>query len=313
MHPLRHLTQATLLLSFICLFSLSFVGCLHEENSKKVNLSKRGDINSQPNNRTVDTIWFGFDLRLDPREDVRIYTSFLNYLERSTGRYFKIRFTPSYEETVKALGKGDTQFAAIGTLSYVIGKQRYGIRYLVSGLNSEGVPEYRAMIVVKNGSNISTINDLKGRTFCFGSEMSTQGHLIPRKMLEDEGIMLKDLSYYVYTGSHANAVTSLLNGECDAAGIQDVIGKRLLAEGKIRVLKVSEPYPSSIIAYNRDVNPDIVNAVRSALLALEPRGRHKDILYRWDMTEMPLGFTRVNESEIEKVERLARRYGLLKR
>ncbi|GAB4542788.1 MAG: phosphate/phosphite/phosphonate ABC transporter substrate-binding protein [Thermodesulfovibrionia bacterium] len=290
------------------------LGCVQGETSKEVNINKREDVDSQSYKDGLgDTIWFGFDLRLDPREDVRIYTPFLGYLERATGRHFKIRFSPTYEETIDALGRGDTQFAAIGTVSYVIGRERYGIRYLVSGLNSDGIPRYRAMIVVRPKSGISSIRDLKGRAFCFGSDMSTQGHLIPRKMLEDEGIMLKDLSYHIYTGSHANAVTSLLNGECDAAGIQDTLARRLESEGKIRILKVSEPYPSSIIAYNKDVKPEIVKAVESALLAFEPMGRHKDTLYKWDVTEMPLGFTKVDESEMDKVERLARRYGLLKR
>jgi len=36
------------------------------------------------------------------------------------------------------------------------------------------------------------------------------------------------------------------------------------------------------------------------------------MLVDWDKTEMPMGFTKVNELELEKVKALARRYGLLK-
>jgi phosphonate transport system substrate-binding protein len=290
--------------------SLLLSGCIKHEDTKKVSLNKRGEseaIVETPD----DVLWFGFDLRLDPHEDVKIYTPFLRYLEEETGRRFRIRFTPNYEATVENLGKGVTQFAAVGTLSYVIGKERYGIRYLVSGVNYEGDPKYHAMIVTGPDSRISSIRELRGRSFCFGSRMSTQGHLIPRKMLEDFGITLGDLSYYIYTGSHVNAVTALLNGECDAAGIQDTLGKKLSLKGKIRILKISEPYPSSIIAYNKDVDEETVRAVRSALLAFEPMGKHKDLLYEWDKTEMPLGFTLIDEFEIQKVERLARRYGLI--
>lgn len=259
-----------------------------------------------------DTLWFGFDLRLGPKEDIKIYAPFLKYLEETTGRHFRIKFTEKYENTLKNLGEGTTQFAAIGTLSYAIGHDMYEIKYLLSGVNQEGDPRYHAAIITAPDSKINDIKQLKGKSFCFGSRMSTQGHLIPRKMLEDAGITLKDLSHYHYTGSHIDTVSDVLKGECDAGGIQDVLANRLAAEGKIDIIAFSEPYPSSIIAYNKDVDSDTVRAVKAALLAFEPKGRHKRMLFDWDKTEMPLGFTVLNEFEIARVTALARKYELIK-
>jgi len=243
---------------------------------------------------------------------VRIYTPFLKYLEKTTGKHFRIKFTAKYEDTVENLGKGITQFDAVGTLSYVIGREKYGIKYLVSGVNNEGDPKYRAMIITRPDSEIYDIKDLKGKSFAFGSRMSTQGHLIPRKMLEDVGITLKDLSYYIYTGSHVNVVRTVLSGEYDAGGIQDTLAKRLASEGKIRILKMSDPYPSSLIAYNSNVDRDTLKAVKATLLAFEPTGKHKNILHEWDKTGMPLGFTVVDDSEIDRVAILAKIWAFTK-
>ncbi len=169
-----------------------------------MSLNKRADEASvKIDDAQKNTLWFGFDLRLGPKEDVRIYTSFLKYLEKATGKHFRIKFTEKYEDTVKNLGKGVTHFAAVGTLNYVIGEDKYGIKYLVSGVNKEGEPKYRAMLFTMPESDIQDIKDLKGKSFAFGSRMSTQGHLIPRKMLEDAG------------------------------SIQDTLAKRLAAEGKM--------------------------------------------------------------------------------
>jgi phosphonate transport system substrate-binding protein len=143
--------------------------------------------------------------------------------------------------------------------------------------------------------------------------MSTQGHLIPRKMLEDAGLKLYDLGYYVYTGSHANTVRAVLNGEYDAGGIQDNLAKRLAKEGKIRIIKVSDPYPSSLICYNTALDRNIIKSVKYALLSFDPVKKHKNILFDWDKTEMPLGFERLDESRLEEVADLARRYGLITR
>lgn len=295
------------------LFILLFIpGCTEKETPKKVSLYNRTNEGSKGMaDSRQDILWFGFDLRLGPREDVMTYTPFLKYLEAATGRQFRIKFTERDEDTVKNLGKGVTHFAALGTLNYVVGQNRYGIKYLVSGVNSEGDPKYRSAVFTSPRSRINDIHDLKGKCFAFGSHMSTQGHLIPRSMLEAAGVRLEALSNYIYTGSHMNTVRSVLNGECDAGGIQDSLAKRLAEEGKIRILKISEPFPSSVVAYNSALDRDTVEAVRAALLAFEPKGKDKALLMDWDKTEMPLGFTEINEEELNKVGRFAREYGLL--
>jgi phosphonate transport system substrate-binding protein len=258
-----------------------------------------------------NTLWFGFDFRLGPKEEVSIYNPFLKYLERATGRRFRIKFTQKYEDTVDNLGRGLTDFAAIDPMSYVRGAKEYGIRYLVSGVNREGDPTYHSVIFTKPESTIKEIRDIAGKCFAFGSEMSTQDHLIPRKMLEDEGITIDDLGKHIFTGSHVQAVKSVLNGECDAGGIQDSLASVMAAEGKIRILKISGPYPSGVIAYHSAVDTNIVDAVRAALLAFEPRGTHREVLVDWDKTEMPLGFSKIDEIQLNKVMSLAESYGLL--
>jgi phosphonate transport system substrate-binding protein len=300
-------------LLIISLFLLLLPGCEKKEIPKKVRLYERaGNPSGQPERPQPNTLWFGFDLKLGPKEELSIYTPFLQYLERATGKRFRIKFTREYEDTVKNLGTGVTDFAVIGPLSFVTGQKKYGIRYLVSGVNSDGDPRYHSVIFTRSDSPVRNVSDLRGKCFAFGSEMSTQGHLIPRKMLEDAGITLNDLSEYIYTGSHVNAVKSVLNGECDAGGIQDTLARRLASEGKIKIIKISDSYPSSFVAYNSHVDAKIVESVRSALLALEPKGRHKDILVDWDKTEMPLGFSKVDQPEFNKVMALASRYGLEK-
>ncbi|MFN3479685.1 MAG: phosphate/phosphite/phosphonate ABC transporter substrate-binding protein, partial [Thermodesulfovibrionales bacterium] len=277
---------------------LAMFGCGDSEIPKKVNLNKRNHNNAQGNyirQLDVGSLRFGFDLRLGPKEDVRIYLPFLRYLEHNTGNRFSLRFTEKYEDTVENLGKGITHFAALGPVNCILANKRYGTGCLVMGLNSDGKPEYRAVIFTSINSPIESLKDLKGKTFAFGDRYSTQGHIIPRKMLEDKGISLEDLKGYVFTGSHANTARAVLNGEYDAGGIQDTLAMRLVSEGKIKILATSKPYPSSLICYNKNVDPVILKAVKAALLSFDPKGKHAGILVDWDKTEMPNGFTLYSE------------------
>jgi phosphonate transport system substrate-binding protein len=294
-------------------------GCVMEETPKKVSLNTRSSETMRDQTLKEreeiekNTLRFGFDLRLGPKEDIRIYTPFLNYLEETTGINFRIKFTEKYEDTIENLGNGIIHFAAIGSLSYVIGREKFKIRCIASGLNEEGNDSYHAMIFTRPGSGIQKLQDLRGKNFAFGSIMSTQGHLIPRKMLEDAGVMLHELSYYVFTGSHIETARVVINGEYDAGGIQGSLAKRLEEEGKIKIIQVSEPYPSSLICYNTALDDTLVRSVREALISFSPRGEHRDMLYNWEKTEMPLGFTDVNESGIEEVAYLARKYDLIRK
>jgi phosphonate transport system substrate-binding protein len=310
----KRLHSVSLLTAMLVVCSLVPAGCSRQETPKKVSLYKR-DSTTQLKAEQVkpNTLWFGFDLRLGPKEEVKIYTPFLRYLERATGRRFRISFTEKYEDTVDNLGKGVTHFASLGTLNYVIGASTYDIRYLVSSVNKEGDPAYQAVIFTAPDSSAESLKDLRGKCFAFGSKMSTQGHLIPRKMLEDEGVLIEDFTRVLYTGSHINAVKAVLNGECHAGGIQDTLATRLAAEGKIRIVTISPPYPSSVIAYNSAVDSRIVESVKAALLAFEPAGRDQGLLIDWDKTEMPLGFTSIDELELDRVKALAERYDILRR
>jgi phosphonate transport system substrate-binding protein len=293
-----------------CLFAVT--GCTQQETSKKVSLYKKAGRAPQTSDyRQPNTFWFGFDLRLGPKEEVRIYTPFLQYLERATGKRFRIKFSEKYEDTVDNLGKGVTHFASLGTLNYVIGANKYGIKYLVSGVNKEGDPRYQAMIITRPDSPVRDLRDLEGKCFAFGAKMSTQGHLIPRKLLNDAGITLENLGNHIYAGSHVEVAKAVINGECDAGGIQDTLANQLVAEKKVKIIQISEPYPSSLIAYNSAVDSKTVEAVRTALLVFDPTGKHQAALFDWDKTEMPMGFSRISEPELNKVMTLANEYGLL--
>ncbi len=287
--------------------------CGNEEHPKRVSLTKRGS--QSPEGQVLQrpgTLNFGFDLRLNPKEDVRIYNPFLKYLERNTGNRFSIVFSKKYRETIENLGNGITHFAALGPVSCIIAKKKYGAGCLVMGVNEEGKAEYRAVIFTRLDSPIKSITDLKGRRFAFGNRYSTQGHVIPRKMLEDAGISLDDLGGYAYTGSHVETVRAVLSGEYDAGGMQDTLAKRLVSEGKIKIIAVSKSYPSSLICYNKNVDPRIVKSVKIALLAFDPKGKDLGFLVDWDRTEMPNGFTEVHDERLNEIMNLTIRYGLLK-
>ncbi len=295
--------------------SVALAGCDSRE-VKEINLSERlaetesAGIRMAPE-RDSDVLLFGFALRGSPDEDARQYLPFLKYLEEATGLRFELRFTPQGSDIVDDLGTGKVQFAAIGCGSYLAAHAEYGVMPLVHGLNAEGRAEYQSVIVVAPDSPIREIAELRGKRFAFGSVTSTQGHLIPRITLTKHGISLDDLAVYEYTGSHYYCANALVAGRVDACGMQDIMGRQMAAEGLVRIIYTSEFYPSSGIAANRDVPPDVIEKVKRALLDFDPTGAHAASLYHWDRTEMANGFVEARDEDYAELREWAVRFGLL--
>lgn len=290
------------------------MACDQKPKHEKIDLRKRVSLKKlqkQPSEKPAGEFVFGFDLRRSLEEDTRQYVPFLKYLEEATNLKFKLRFTPEDARIVDDLGQGVLQFAAIGADTYITARAKYDVIPLVRGLNKKDKAEYQSVIITAPQSPIKTIEELRGKRFAFGSKTSTQGHLIPRIILAQHNITLKELAFFDWTGSHSNCANQVVAGNFDAGGIQDTLGFELAEAGIIKILFTSQYYPSSGIAANKDVPLDIIEKVKKALVDFAPLGRDADGLYDWDKTEMPNGFVEARDSDYEGLREWSKKLGLI--
>jgi len=252
--------------------------------------------------RKKDNVFhFGFDLRASPQEDARQYLPFLHYLENKTGYKFTLKFTPKKSSIINILGENQVQFAAIGAASFIRARQQYGVVPLVRGLNMQNKAEYQSVFVVTPESEIINLASIRGKHLAFGSRTSTQGHLIPQIELKKAGIPLNSLASYTYTGSHFNCANSVISAKTDVCAMQDTMARDMVERGLIRIIHTSAYYPSSGIAANANVPPEVVHKVKRALVDFKPLGKDKTGLYHWDRTEMPHGFISAKVNDYDKL------------
>ncbi len=257
-----------------------------------------------------DELVFGFDLRSSPQEDARQYLPFLEYLAQSTGYKFKLRFTPQDGKIVDDLGQGVIHLAAIGATSYIAASEKYNVMPLVRGLNLQGKAEYRSMLIVKPNSPFTSVTDLRGSIFAFGSKTSTQGHLIPRIILSLHDMTINDLRSYMYTGSHQQCADAVISNRADACGLQDTMAEILAEQKLVRILFTSSYFPSSGIVANAQLETEVIKNITEALINFDPAGKQRQALYNWERTEMPLGFIRANDSDYEELRNWMHRLNL---
>ena len=258
-----------------------------------------------------EVYYFGFDLRASPQKDASQYVPFLNYLSEATGYLFKLHFTPKSSSTIEELAKSHVQFAAMGASGFLKAQQRMEVASLVRGLNHQGKAEYQSLFVTRPDSRINNIAQIKNKRLAFGSTDSTQGHLIPRIMLSKQNIGLKDLKSHTYTGSHQNCAEAVVSGKFDVCGMQDELAKRLANEGQLKIIHHSVFYPSSGIVALKSLPADVIEKVRTALLAFDPINAHRKNLHNWDKTEMPRGFVEAKETDYQELKDWSTKLGFL--
>ncbi len=305
--------HALILVTLSAVVIVALSGCDRREYME-IDLSDRIDeaeLARMAPDRDSSVLRFGFDLRGSPADDAMQYLPFLNYLEQATGLRIDLRFTPGGNTVVDMLGVGEFDLAAIGAGSYLAAHERYGVILLARGLNAEGRTESQSVIVVAPDSPIQRIEDLYGKSFAFAGITSTQGHLISRIVLNEHGMSLADLASHEYTSSHQSTANAVAAGRFDAGGMQDLMGRRFAEAGLVRIIHTSEFYPTSGIAANRNVPPDVLEKIKQALFDFEPTGAHAEGLYHWDRTEMANGFSEAHDEDYAKLREWSIMLGLL--
>ena len=145
----------------------------------------------------------------------------------------------------------------------------------------------------------------------FGSPSSTQGYVIPRIVLRDNGIELGDLAESIFTGSHRNCANAVISGNADACGMQDTMGRELERRGLVRIVNTSRFYPSSGVVASASLPMDMQESIRKALIAFRPTDDHRVGLYQWEKTEMPNGFITASKTDYESLRASMAALGLL--
>jgi phosphonate transport system substrate-binding protein len=246
---------------------------------------------------------FGVIPRYNPMIMYRSYQPLMDYLTESTPYRFELKLSRDYTEAVRFLQQGETHITSLGDVTYVEARQGFGAVPILKPLNSQGQAFYTSIIIVREDSPIRKMADLKGKSFAFSSYHSTSGNLIPRYYLLKHGISLFDLGSYTNLDSHDAVAKAVLKGKVDAGAVKDVVAQRHKEHG-LRFLAVSDPIPSVPIVVRKDAPPELVAAVKKALLAIDPADpAQQQRMKNWD-PEFRNGFVEASEADYAPIYRM---------
>jgi phosphonate transport system substrate-binding protein len=179
---------------------------------------------------------------------------------------------PSYGELVAQIGRGEVDLAFLGGVTFVQAEHRHQVVPLAM---RDIDFRFVSVVVVRDGDPARNLNDLKGRKFSFGNQLSTSGHFMARTMLSRNGLdPERDFGSVTYADIHDETMRRVSAGEVDAGAVNTSIFYQRLVEGdpvarSLRILWQSPPYNDYVWAGRRDLPIALRERLTDAFLGLD--------------------------------------------
>ena len=248
-----------------------------------------------------------------PTELQRKFKPLGSYLEQKLG--MKVEFVPvtDYAASVEGLVNNKLDMVWFGGFTFVQAKIRSNGK-VVPIVQREEDEKFRSVFITTDKS-INRLEDLKGKTFTFGSESSTSGHLMPRSFLLAANINPDtDMKRVAFSGAHDATVAAVAGGKVDAGALNISVWEKLLAQGKVdgkavRVFYTTPGYYDYNWTVRSDMDPALRKKLTDAFLTLNAgNAQGKEILELQRATK----FIPTRVENYEQIEKAARNAGLLK-
>ena len=282
---------------FISLLRLMAVAlaatCLIATNAMAAECKNRGDLDSRycddngdlvadtPANAgdllDPDTLIFSYTPVEDPAVYENVFTDFMEYLSKKTGKKVKWYGAESYAAQVEAMRSGRLHVAGISTGPTVFGVNLAGYVPMSIMCKGDGSFGYKLQLITQADSDIMRVSDLKGRKVAHVTPSSNSGNQAPRALFKDMGVVPDQDYEVIYSGKHDNSIMGVANRDYDAAPIASSVldrmaSKGVVNKGDLRIIWESQPFPTTSYGFAHNLHPDLQKSVSEAFLTFDWKG-----------------------------------------
>jgi phosphonate transport system substrate-binding protein len=225
-----------------------------------------------------DVLIFAYTPVEDPAQFREVWAGFLDHLAQLTAR--EVRFFPvqSNAAQIEAMRAGRLHVGGFNTGSVPLAVNCAGFVPVTMMAREDGTFGYEMELLTRQDSDITTVQELRGRSLAFTSPTSNSGFKAPSVLLESEfGLVAGRDFETVFSGRHDNSVLGVLQGDYEAAAVANQVIDQVLARGvgnrdDLRVLYRSVSFPTTAYGVSNRLTPELVELVRSAFRSFEWTG-----------------------------------------
>ena len=213
--------------------------------------------------------------------DENDYKGLIKIVNKLTG--FEINFikVTDYNAAVEAMRADRAHIAWYGGKTYIKAAELANAEAFAAGVRpGEKDAGYFTYFVVKKGSNIKKLSDIKGRVLSLNSIGSTSGDLIPQVELAKINLSTtnkNDFKNVFYAGSHDACLLSVLNNQADVCGMSSRNFEARLADKTFKkedvtIIHRSDRVPPPPLSYSKKISLEDRKKIKKAVLDAHNHG-----------------------------------------
>lgn len=233
----------------------------------------------------AEPLSFGIHPYKSSQKLIKIYQPLVSLLSNKLDRQVKIVIAKDYATHIKSIGNDELDIAYLGPASYVRMVDQFGKKRILARQAIKGSPTFQGKIIISENSEITSIEQLKGKRFAFGDPNSTMSHLVQRSMLIDKGVTASTLEKIDFVGSHDNVALGVLTGDYHAGAVKEAVYGKYKSRG-IKALATTEKLSEHLFVASNKLSGKLVSEIRGILLGLESTEEGKSA-----MTSIKSGMT----------------------
>jgi ABC-type phosphate/phosphonate transport system substrate-binding protein len=209
-----------------------------------------------------------------------------SYLSARTG-FPIVLCGEQWQVAEQRLYRGEAHLGVVCGLQYVLAADRGeqpGVEVLaapvMAGARYLGRPVYFSDVVVRSGSPVRSLDDLRGATWAYNEPTSHSGYAVTRFVLASRGHGRKFFGRVSGSGAHLRSLDWLLSARVDATAIDSTVLEqelrtRPMLASRIRVIETFGPSPIPPLVVSRGLAADARQALQSTLLEMhvDPAGQ----------------------------------------
>lgn len=241
------------------------------------------------------------------------YRKFAGYLASKTGIPIHLTVMSRYGEVLQRFKNLHLDGALLDSYTATLAIDTMGMEPIVRPINRAGDLLSRGLIFTRKDSGIREVGDMRGKSFAFVDPATSEGYLFPLAYLRNNGV--RDPNSYIghqfFTGSHASAISAVLDGRADLGAAKDAAYTKQIAKDpatakELVIIARSEPLPPTTLFLKTDLPQQLKLELANALLAMPESREGREILQIIGAQR----FTRAEKQEYGIVREMAKEAGL---
>lgn len=261
--------------------------------------SLRSPASAQDRNSAGQRLILGVVAGTHQKEVEAHFREFVTYVARKVSgpaSAGNVIVAPATADLVKLLQEKKVDFYLESPFpTYVINNVNGAGRVLLRRWKG-GMAEYQSLIFTNRGSQVKTVQELRGKLVAFEDPESSTGYLLPKVFLQKQGLKLSDKSAgaavapeeigYIFGQTDEKVIELVLTGRAAAGAFSDDDYAKLPEEQKtqIVILGQTEKLPRHLVSIRNDLPPEVAARLQRVLLTMHEDQEGRRILQQTDDT-----------------------------